>query len=300
MTADPGLPGLAPALAAAAPPPRRRRRRGLAGALAYHAAMLAISAVFLLPFWWMTISAFKSNAEIFSDPVTWVPDPIRWENLRDILSRPEFPFVRQFLNSCFYAGSVAVGVTLSCSLAAYSFACLRWRFRNLVFGLTVAALLLPPIATFLPLYLFWSRVGLTGTYAPLIIPAFLGDAFYIFMLRQFFLGVPRELMDAARLDGASEFRIWWQIVLPQVRTALVIVALFAIVYTWQEFFGPLIYLQDPADFPLSLGLFTFRSARMVEWSISMMGALLTALPLVVLFLFTQGLFQRGLSTSGLK
>ena len=120
------------------------------------------------------------------------------------------------------------------------------------------------------------------------------------MLRQFFLGVPRELMDAARLDGASEFRIWWQIVLPQVRVALVIVALFAIVYTWQEFFNPLIYLKTREDFPLSVGLFTFRSQRSVEWSISMMGATFTALPMVLLFLFTQRFFQQGLQTKGLK
>lgn len=278
----------------------RRRRAGprrLLGPLAYHALMLSVAAVFLLPFYWMAISAFKNNAEIFANPISWWPDPVRWENLSAILSRPDFPFLRQFGNSVFYAGMVAIGVCASCSLAAYSFACLRWRGRDLVFGLTISALLLPPIVTFLPTYLAWSRLGLNGTYVPLIAPAFLGDAFFIFMLRQFYMGVPRELMDAARLDGASEFRIWWQIVLPQVRTPLVIVALFAIVYTWHEFWGPLIYLQDPQDFPLSLGLFTFRSQRAVEWSLSMMGSLLTALPLIVLFLFTQRLFERGLMTA---
>ena len=287
-----------------APTMARRRRRTRAhtvwSILVYHAVMLAIAAVFMLPFYWMAISAFKNNTEIFANPITWWPDPIRWENVTELFSRPDFPFLRQFMNSVFYAGMVAVGVCLSCSLAAYSFACLRWRGRNIVFGLTICALLIPPIVTFLPTYLAWSRLGLNGTYVPLIAPAFLGDAFYIFMLRQFFLGVPRELMDAARLDGASEFRIYWQIVLPQVKTPLVIVALFAIVYTWHEFFGPLIYLQDPQDFPLSLGLFTFRSQRSVEWALSMTGALFTAIPLIVLFLFTQRLFQQGLSTSGLK
>lgn len=270
------------------------------GMLAYHAIMLAISAVFLLPFYWMTISAFKTNAEIFSDPVTWMPDPVRWENINALLSRDDFPFVQQFLNSVFYAGSVALLVCLSCSLAAYSFGCLRWRGRNVVFALTICALLMPTIVTFLPVYLAWSKLGLTGTYWPLITPFLFGDAFFIFMLRQFFMGVPRELMDAARLDGASEFRIWWQIVLPQVRTPLVIVGLFATVYTWNEFFLPLIYLRDREAFPLSVGLFTFQSQRAVEWSVSMMGAFLTALPMVVLFLFTQRLFQRGLSSTKLK
>jgi multiple sugar transport system permease protein len=270
------------------------------GMLTYHALMLAISAVFLLPFYWMTISAFKTNAEIFSNPVTWLPDPIRWENMTSLLTREDFPFVQQFVNSVFYAGTVAVLVCLSCSLAAYSFGCLRWRGRNLVFGLTVCALLMPTIVTFLPIYLAWSKIGLTGTYWPLITPFLFGDAFFIFMLRQFFMGVPRELLDAARLDGASEFRIWWQIVMPQLRTPLIIVGLFATVYTWNEFFLPLIYLQDREAFPLSVGLFTFQSQRAVEWSVSMMGAFLTALPMVALFLLTQRLFQRGLSSTGLK
>lgn len=276
------------------------RRPGRVKMLAYHALMLGISAIFLLPFYWMAISAFKNNAEIFSDPVTWWPQPFRWENITGLLHRDDFPFVRQFINSVFYAGTVAVLVVFSCSLAAYAFGCLRWRGRNLVFALTVVALLMPTIVTFLPIYIAWSRLGLTGTYWPLITPFLFGDAFFIFMLRQFFMGVPRELMDAARLDGASEFRIWWQIVLPQVRTALVIVGLFALVYTWNEFFLPLVYLRDREDLPLSVGLFTFQSQRAAEWSVSMTGALLTALPMVVLFLFTQRLFQRGLTTTGLK
>jgi multiple sugar transport system permease protein len=289
-----------PPAASAGTAHRRTPPRLIVQTLLYHAVMLLIAAVFLLPFYWMAISAFKNNAEIFADPITWWPDPIRWENLAALFSRDDFPFARQFMNSVFYAGMVAIGICLSCSLVAYSFACLRWRGRNLVFGITICALLMPPIVTFLPIYIGWSRIGLTGTYWPLIAPAFLGDAFYIFMLRQFFLGVPRELLDAARLDGASEFRIWWQIALPQVRVAVIIVALFAIVYTWNEFFGPLIYLTDRDQLPLSVGLYTFRAQRSVEWSISMTGALLTALPMVLLFLFTQKLFQRGLSSSGLK
>jgi multiple sugar transport system permease protein len=279
---------------------RRAPLRKTGQMLLYHAVMLLIAAVFLLPFYWMTISAFKNNAEIFANPVAWFPDPIHWENLRILLSREDFPFLRQFGNSVFYAGSVALAVCFSCSLAAYSFGCLRWRGRNLVFALTICALLMPTVVTFLPVYIAWSQLGLTGTYWPLITPFLFGDAFFIFMLRQFFLGVPRELMDAARLDGASEFRIWWQIVLPQVRTALVIVGLFAIVYTWNEFFSPLIYLQVREDMPLSVGLFTFQSQRAQEWSISMIGAFFTAMPMVILFLLTQRLFHQGLTTSSLK
>lgn len=282
------------------PPRRRAAPRKTGQMLVYHAVMLAFAAVFLLPFYWMTISAFKTTDEIFARPVTWFPDPIHWSNIADLLARTDFPFLRQFCNSVFYAGTVALAVCFSCSLAAYSFGCLRWRGRNLVFGLTICVLLMPTTATFLPVYIGWTKLGLNGTYWPLITPYLFGDAFYIFMLRQFFMGVPRELLDAARLDGASEFRIWWQIVMPQVRVALVIVGLFATVYTWNEFFQPLIYLQDREKFPLSLGLFTFRAARAVEWSAVMTGTFITAMPMVILFLFTQRLFRQGLSTTGLK
>ncbi len=282
------------------PPRRRAAPRKTGQMLVYHSVMLAFAAVFLLPFYWMTISAFKTTDEIFARPVTWFPDPIHWSNIADLLARTDFPFLRQFFNSVFYAGTVALAVCFSCSLAAYSFGCLRWRGRNLVFGLTICVLLMPTTATFLPVYIGWTKLGLNGTYWPLITPYLFGDAFYIFMLRQFFMGVPRELLDAARLDGASEFRIWWQIVMPQVRVALVIVGLFATVYTWNEFFQPLIYLQDREKFPLSLGLFTFRAARAVEWSAVMTGAFITAMPMVILFLFTQRLFRQGLSTTGLK
>jgi multiple sugar transport system permease protein len=281
--------------------PRRNKRSGpVLAEVMLQILMLGLAAVFLLPFWWMLISAFKTNAEIFTTDITWFPDPIRWENVTDLFTRPDFPFVRQFWNSVFYAGMVTLGTLLSCSVSAYAFGCLRWKGRDLVFGLTIATLLIPAIVTFLPTYIAFARMGLVGTWWPLIAPAFLGEAFYIFMLRQFFLGVPRELIDAARLDGASEFRIFWQIVLPQVQTALVVVALFTIVYTWHEFFGPLIYLQDRDMFPLSLGLFNFRTQRAVEWPTTMMGSLFTALPLILLFLFTRRLFQEGLATSSLK
>ena len=279
---------------------RRTAPRLLWQTILYHAVMLLFAAIFLLPFYWMTISAFKTKAQIFADQITWFPNPIQWENVVTLVTRDDFPFVRQFMNSVFYSGSVALAVCFSCSLAAYSFGCLRWRGRNFVFILTVCALLLPGIATFLPTYIGWSKLGFNGTYVPLIAPALFGDAFFIFMLRQFFLGVPRELLDAARLDGASEFRIWWQIVMPQVRTALIIVALFAIVYTWNEFFGPLIYLHEKENFPLSVGLFTFQSGRSKEWPLAMAGAFFTALPMVVLFLFTQRLFRQGLNSRNMK
>ena len=262
--------------------------------------MLAISAVFLLPFYWMINSALKTNADIFARRIQWLPAEPQWSNFVTVLNYPGFPFLQQLGNSVFYSGMVALGTCISCSIAGYSFGCLRWRHRDLVFALTIATLLVPPIVTFLPTYILFSQLGLTGTYVPLIAPYFFGDAFFIFMLRQFFLGVPRELIDAARMDGAGEFRIFWQIALPLVLPALMVVAIFQTVYTWQEFFAPLIYLQDRNDFPLSVGLFSFKTQRTTEWAMAMMGALLTTLPLVILFLFTQRQFQQGIAASGIK
>ena len=174
----------------------------------FHALMLGIAAIFLLPFWWMLISAFKTNAEIFSFDINWFPDPVRWETVTALFTRPDFPFLRQFGNCVVYAGLVALGTVLSCWVAAFALACLRWKGRDVIFARIIGTLLIPAIVAFLPTYIFFARLGLVGTYWPLITPAFLGEAFYIFMMRQFLLGVPRELIDAARLDGASEFRIF--------------------------------------------------------------------------------------------
>jgi len=158
--------------------------------------------------------------------------------------------------------------------------------------------MIPPIVTFIPTYVLFAKLQLIGGYTPLIAPAFFGNAFFIFMMRQFFLGISGELSDAARIDGAGEFRIFWQIMLPLVRPALMVVAVFTLLYTWHDFFLPLIYLQDQAQFPLSVGLYSFRSQRTAEWANIMMGSFLTTLPLIIVFLFTQRFFTEGISLTG--
>jgi multiple sugar transport system permease protein len=195
---------------------------------------------------------------------------------------------------------VTIGTVLSCAAVGYGFARLRFPGRDLLFGITLATLMIPPIVTFIPTYVLFAKLHLIGGYTPLILPAFFGNAFFIFMMRQFFLGIPRDLSDAARIDGAGEFRIFWQIMLPLVRPALMVVAVFSLLYTWHDFFGPLIYLQDQSQFPLSLGLYAFKSQRTAEWARIMMGSFLTTLPLIIVFLFTQRYFLRGIATTGLK
>lgn len=273
---------------------------GRGGHLWRHGALFLVTAVFMLPFYWMVVSAFKERSQIFARPMLWFPDPIQWDNFTKALNYQYFPYFKLLGNSVFYAGAVTIGTVISCAAVGYGFARLRFPGRDILFGITLATLMIPPIVTFIPTYILFSRLELTGSYLPLIAPRFLGDAFFIFMMRQFFLGIPRDFSDAARIDGAGEFRIFWEIMLPLVRPALMVVAVFTLLYTWHDFFGPLVYLQDRNQFPLSLGLYSFRSQRSVEWPLIMMGSLLTTLPLIVVFLFTQRYFLRGVAATGIK
>ncbi len=265
-----------------------------------HGLLILTSLIFLLPFYWMVVSALKSNAQIFARPMQWWPNPVHWSNLPDTITYSQFPYFRLLWNSTYYSGAVAIGTVLSCTAVGYGFARLRFPGRDTLFAITLGTMMIPPIVTFIPTYVLFSELNLTGTYAPLIIPYFLGNGFFIFMMRQFFMGIPWELSDAARLDGAGEFRIFWEIMLPLVKPALMVVAVFSLLYTWHDFFGPLIYLQDRDTFPLSLGLYAFRGQRASEWGLIMMGSLLTTLPMIIVFMFTQRYFLQGVRLSGIK
>jgi len=291
---------LEPAVQRALVIPQRRVQPAWVRPLARHALLIVVAAILLLPFYWMIVSALKSNSEIFARPLQWWPDPIQWENLGKTIGSRYFPYLQLLGNSIFFAGGVTIGSVLSCAAVGYGFARLRFPGRDILFGITLATLMIPPIVTFIPTYVLFSKLGLIGGYTPLILPAFFGNAFFIFMMRQFFLGIPGDLSDAARIDGAGEFRIFWQIMLPLVRPALMVVAVFTLLYTWHDFFGPLIYLQDKSRFPLSLGLYAFKSQRTADWANIMMGSFLTTLPLIIVFLFTQRYFLRGIATTGLK
>lgn len=265
-----------------------------------HILLSLVALAFMVPFYWLVISGLKPNTMVFSNPIQWWPDPVRWANITEAANYPRFPFLWFMWNSTFYAGAVTLGTVISCAAVGYGFARLRFPGRDLLFALTISTLMIPPIVTFIPTFLLFKSVGLLGSYAPLILPSFFGNAFFIFMMRQFFLGLPTELADAARVDGASEFRIFWQIMLPLVRPALIVMAVFSFLWTWHEFFNPLVYLAEQSDYPLSLGLFAFRSQRTTEWGLLMAGATLTTLPLVVLFLLAQRYFLEGIKFTGLK
>ena len=280
--------------------PRKPSWRKRVASILRHGVLITVTIIFLLPFYWMLISAFKENTMVFSIPIKWFPDPIRWQNFVEALDYPGFPFLKFLWNSTYYAGMVTVGTVLSCSLTGYALARLRFPGRNFLFSLTVASLMIPGIVTFIPVFLFFKELNWLGSYKPLIVPAFFGNAFFIFMMRQFFRSMPEELADAARVDGASELMIFWRIMLPLVQPALIVMAVFTFLWTWHDFFGPLIYLSDQNEYPLSLGLFAFRSRRTTEWGLMMAGATLTTFPLVILFFIAQRYFLEGIKLTGLK
>jgi multiple sugar transport system permease protein len=282
---------------------RSRRRfhvRRYLRAVTRHMLLMTVAVALLLPFYWMIISAFKETGQIFAQPMQWWPSPVRWDNFTRALTYPGFPFLQFLWNSVFYAGAVSLGTVLSSAAVGYGFACLRFPGRDLLFGLTVSTMLIPGIVLFIPTFVLFKSLGLLGTYAPLIGPAFLAQAFFIFLLRQFFRGLPQELSDAARIDGAGEFRLFWQIMLPLVRAPLIVAALLSFLWTWHEFFGPLIYLADRSQYPLSLGLFAFRAQHTTEWGLLMAAATLATAPLIVIFGFTQRYILSGITLTGIK
>ena len=263
-----------------------------------HAILLVAAAVFAAPLVWMVLTSFKPAEEIAADPHRVLPRTWRVENYFDAVT--VMPYFRYLRNSLLLCGGTVLGTLASSSLAAYAFARLRWPLRNRVFGVLVATMLLPWHVTMIPRFLLLRDLGLYNSLAALWAPTFLGDAFSIFLLRQFFLTIPEELSEAARLDGCSEWGIFWRIMLPLARPALATVALFQFIASWNDFNGPLLYLNDPDRFPLAYGLEQFVSAYSTQTNLLMAAAVLFTLPIVVLFFFTQRTFIRGIATTGLK
>jgi multiple sugar transport system permease protein len=211
-----------------------------------------------------------------------------------------FPFWQYLFNTLVICAGTVVGTLLSNSLIAYGLARIEWPGRNLLFVLLLGTLLLPFQVTLIPLFIMFAHIGWVDTYLPLIVPAFFGNAFFMFLLRQFFMGIPRELGEAVRIDGGSEFTIFWRIVLPLSKPALAVVALFAFINTWNDFLGPLVYLRTQSKYTLAIGLNTFLGQYGSQWSWLMAASALVFIPIVILFFFTQRLFIQGITFTGSK
>lgn len=288
---------LARASSRAEPSRRRQAKRTI-----LYVILIAGCVPTLLPFVWMVRSAFMDNSQIFLSPPQWIPKPWHFDNFS--LALDAQPFLQYLLNTMIIEVGVVAGTLLSCSLAAFSFSRLRWRGRGVVFGLTLSTMLLPYAVTIIPTFLMWRTLGAINTFVPLIAPAWFGSigggAFYIFLLRQFFLTIPYELDEAAYVDGAS---VWWvfsRIILPLSKPAIAVVVVFTFVNTWNDFLGPLIYLNTQNNYTLALGLAAFQGTYTGQWGLLMAAATLVVVPIIVLFFFAQRYFVEGITFTGGK
>lgn len=272
-------------------------------------AALAVGAgVMLLPLAWMLLTSFKTFPEILRSPGPWLPAAPQWQNYRTVWEG--FAYDRFFLNSAFVAAMSVAGTVLTCCPAAYAFAFYNVRAQGPLFAALLATLMLPAQVTIIPLFNAYASLHWINTYLPLVLPAwFGGNVFGIFLLRQFFRTLPRSLLEAARLDGASEWTILWQLVVPMSRPAVLTVALFTFLWSWNDLFYPLVYLHDEQTYTLPLGLLYFiaraeqltgGSSGSVPWHLVMALATIMVLPVVVLFAFAQRRFVEGVAGSGVK
>jgi multiple sugar transport system permease protein len=278
-------------------PPADVRRRRFLLAVANHSLLIAASIIFLAPFVFIVLTAFMTNTQALS-PDLW-PNPFRWQNFADVFHK--IPLWRYALNSLLYGGLATLFLLLSSIPVAYALSRLRWRGREAAFIVVLVAMMLPPQVTVIPVYVMWAKLHLTGTLWPLILPNLLGDAFSIFLLRQFFLTIPEEYIDAARVDGCGEFRILTTVVLRLAKPAIAAVALFSFIFTFNDFFGPLLYTgENPANWTVSVGLSQFRTIYQVQWNLTMAATLIAIAPVVLLFFFAQRAFVEGVTLTGVK
>lgn len=283
------------------PAPRirsRRRPRRTLRRIRQQVSVALLALVFLFPLLVMVSTAFKTPTDIFSSPPTLLPSEWTTENFATAFE--QIPVWRYLANTLFVSGMSILGTVISCPLVAYALAKVRWRGARPLLILVLATMMLPPQVTLIPLFLVWNGLEATNSYLPLIVPTFLGTPFFIFMIRQFLLAVPDELIEAARLDGASEFRTYATIVLPLARPAIVTAAIFQFVWAWTDFLNPLIYLNDESTYTLSIGLYAFFGENDVAWGPLMAACAMFTLPAVIIFLIGQKFFIGGASAGALK
>jgi multiple sugar transport system permease protein len=268
----------------------------MSDALVY-AALTILAVLFSQPFACLVVSSLKPSSEIFGPDL--LPSDVAWENYRNVFSYA--PVARWLLNTVLVSGLAVVSVLISSTVVAYGFARLHFRGRSFLFGLLIASYMLPSAVTLIPTFLIWNELGMVGTFYPLWAGNLFGSAFYIFMLRQFFRSIPQDLIDSARLDGAGYFRILVGILVPLLKPALTAVAVFEFQAKWNDFLGPLIYLNERDEFTLALGLASFKTDYDTQWGLWMAASVILTIPMVVLFFLAQKFFMEGLaSTTGLQ
>lgn len=272
-----------------------------------HGVLLCIALVYLLPLVWMVATSLKPESQAASTKVRLLPDPpsslprVAADNYTTVWEDPTITFPVYLRNTLIVAGLSVIGMTLSSAVVAYGLSRLQWRGRSLVFASVLITMMIPYAVLIAPQYLIFRELGWIGTLQPLWVPAWFGGAFNIFLLRQFYMGIPKDLDEAARIDGLGHWGIFWRIILPLSRPALAVVALFHFIYVWNDFLGPLVFLTHRDDFTLALGLQLYQSkAGLTPWNLLMAASTMVVAPVLLLFLLTQRTFVQGVATEGLK
>jgi ABC-type glycerol-3-phosphate transport system permease component len=256
------------------------------------------SLMFILPLFWALSSSFKSDYQVMQYPPQWIPSPLRWQNYPEALTY--VPFWRFTLNTLFIAALAICGNLLSCTIIAYGFARLRAPGKNFLFILMLSTMMLVEPVRIIPLYIEFNKLGWIDSYLPLIVPAFFGSPFYIFLLRQFFMNIPLELEEAALIDGANRIKILWKIIVPLSKPALAAIAIFNFQGVWNDFLYPLVFLHKQTNYTIALGLNFFRSTYTVHWGYLMAASIVALLPMVIIFFIAQRYFIQGITFTGIK
>lgn len=252
-----------------------------------------------LPFYWLLRSSLMDNRQLFKFPIIFFPDPPIWSNYPEALQAA--PFGRYFINTIILVVGNVSGAVITSALAGYSFSRLQWRGKNIVFYSLIATMMLPGFITLIPMFLIWNELGLVNTYVPLILPAwFGGGAYNIFLVRQFFMTIPKDLDEAAYIEGASHWVIFWKILMPQIKPVLSVISIFTFMNTWNDLLGPVIYLNDEIKYTLSVGLSSFNSLYSTQWGYLMAASAVITLPMILVFFFFQRYFIEGITLTGIK
>jgi multiple sugar transport system permease protein len=276
---------------------RRARRQSILSVIAERSVLIVLALMFVAPLLFVLLTAVMTTNQA-AGPNLW-PSPFHLSNFADVFRQAGL--VRATFNTMIYAGLSTLGVIISSVPAAYALSRLQWRGRGTAFILVLATMMLPQQVTAVPLYIMFAKLHLLGTLAPLIIPSFFGDAFSIFLLRQFMLTIPQEYVDAARVDGASEWRILRTVVVPLAKPAIAAVGLFSFLYAWNDFFGPLLYAgENSKAWTVSVALSNLRGQHHVQWNLTMAATVLFMLPVIVLFFCAQKAFVQGVTLTGVK
>jgi multiple sugar transport system permease protein len=283
---------------AASPAARTARRHAALHWIGVHSLGVAAALFFVLPFVFVVMTSLMSSQQTLSRDL--IPDTWEWGNYSAVLNTPGF--LTWWRNTLLYAGVGTVLTVVSSIPVAYALAKFRFRGRRLTMMLVISMMMLPPQVVIIPMYLFWAKqLGLTGTLWPLIIPMAFGDAFAIFLLRQFLLTIPKEYLDAAKVDGCGELRTLLKVVLPMAKPGIAAVALFQFFYAWNDYFGPQIYAsENPGAWTLSYGLESFKGAHQTDWNLTMAATVMVMAPVILVFFFAQKAFVEGVTLTGVK